>query len=368
MEMKKSYLTTILISMFAVCQFFICIELQGSETIPDNDKDSDINASVQGPTIFFKNPDFNFGQIFKGQKIEHIFEFENLGEDILNIGKVKTSCGCTAAMLTNNTIPPGKTGEIKAIFSSGSFTGNVTKSISVISNDPDHPSYKLTIYGEIIEDVTIKPKNIDFGSVYIGEKTDKTVTIKSQTMADFKIKNITTSKPFVNASIAEEVNGEYVIKAALVNNPEIGRFSGGIILETNSQLRKKVTIPFFGEIVGDITTYPNKIYYGYVDKGKELSQKLYVKVNKSNINISSIKTFPDYVSAEIIENLETNNPHYLIEVKLHSEAAIGKINGALELYTNSKIQPIIRIPIIGEIEKGFVETGLKPDSTKLQGK
>jgi len=55
---------------------------------------------------------------------------------------------------------------------------------------------------------------------------------------------------------------------------------------------------------------------------------------------------------KIIENIETNNPHYLIEVKLHSEAAIGKINGALELYTNSKIQPVIRIPIIGEIEEG----------------
>ena len=361
--MKKSYLTTILISMLAVCQLFIGVELTGTESAhglspagdyaPEgNDKDSDINTSVQGPKIFFKNPDFNFGQIFKGQKIEHIFEFENLGNDTLNIGKVKTSCGCTAAMLTNNTIPPGDTGEIRATFNSGTLTGNVTKSISVISNDPDHPSYKLTIYGEIIEDVTIKPKNIDFGSVYIGEKTDKTVTIKSHTMADFKIKNITTSKPFVNASIAEEENGEYVIKAALVNNPEIGRFSGGIILETNSPLQKKVIMPFFGEIVGDITTYPKKIYYGYVDKGKELSQKLYVKVNKSNITISGIKLFPDYVSAKIIENIATDNPHYLIEVKLLPEAPAGKIGGVLELYTNSKIQPVIRIPIIGEIEKG----------------
>lgn len=350
--MRNLYLTTILISIFAVYQFFICVESQGSETIPDNDKNSDINASAQGPTIFFENPDFNFGQIFKGQKIDHIYKFENRGNDVLNIGKVKTSCGCTAAILTSNMIPPGKTGEIMAVFSSGSSTGNVTKSITVISNDPDHPSYNLTISGEIIEDVSIRPKNIDFGSVHVGEKTDKTVTIRSQTVPDFKIIKIIPSKPFISASIAEEKNGEYVIKVTLENNPDVGRFSGGIHLETNSQMQEKVNIPFFGEIVGDITTYPNKIYYGFVTKGKELSQKLYVKVNKSNINISSIKTFPDYVSAKIIENLETNNPHYLIEVKLHSEATIGKINGVLELHTNSKIQPVIGIPIIGEIEKG----------------
>jgi hypothetical protein len=39
-------------------------------------------------------------------------------------------------------------------------------------------------------------------------------------------------------------------------------------------------------------------------------------------------------------------------VKLHAEAASGKIGGLLELYTNSKIQPVVIIPIMGEIEEG----------------
>jgi len=350
-RMNKPYFTTILLFMLAVCQFIICVELQGAGAIHDNDKVSDINVSAQGPVIFFENPDFNFGQIFKGQKIENIYEFENRGKDILNIEKVKTSCGCTAVILTNNTIPPGKKGEIKATFNSGSFSGNVTKSISVISNDPERPSCKLTISGEIIEDVSIKPRNIDFGSVYIGETTNKTVTIKSQTRPDFKIKKIIPSKPFINALITGEKNGEYVIKVALENNPEIGRFSGGIYLETNSQMQKKVTVPFFGEIVGDITTYPKKIYHGFVTRGKEVTNTLFVKINKSNIKILSIKTSPDYVSSKIVEQGETGNHHYLIEVKLHAEADAGQIGGILELYTNSKIQPVVRIPIIGEIEE-----------------
>ncbi len=46
--------------MVAVCQFIICVELQGAETIHGNDKVSDINVSAQGPTIFFEKPDFNF--------------------------------------------------------------------------------------------------------------------------------------------------------------------------------------------------------------------------------------------------------------------------------------------------------------------
>ncbi len=350
--MNKLYFTTILLFVLAVCQFTMCIELQGAEVIHGNDKDSDINVSAQGPEIFFENPDFNFGQIFKGQKIEHIYEFENRGKDILYIGKVKSSCGCTAVILTNNTIPPGKTGEIRATFNSKSYKGKVTKSISVISNDPERPSYKLTISGKIIEDVSVKPKNINFGLVYIGEKTNKTVTIKSQTKPDFKIKKISSSKPFINASIVEEKNGEYVIKVVLKDNHKIGRFSGGIYLKTNSRIQKKVNIPFFGEIVGDITTYPKRIYYGITTRGKELTQKLFVKINKINTKILEVKTFPDYVSTKIVEQGETDNPHYLIEVKLDAETTIGKINGVIELHTNSKIQPVVRIPIMGEIEEG----------------
>ena len=348
--MKKLSFTTSLIVLLIVWQFLLSVKSLEAANISAKDNYSDINTSIQHPTIFFKNPDFNFGQIYKGQKVEYIYEFENRGKDILEIKKVKTSCGCTAAMLTNDTIPPGETGEIKATFSSGSLSGNIKKSITVVSNDPDTPKYRLTISGEIIKDLIIKPENIDFGSVSVGEKTSKTISIKSQTEPDFKIKKITPSKPFINATIVGEKNGEYVIKIALKHNPVIGRFSGGIYLETNSQIQEKVNIPFFGEIAGDITIYPKKIYYGSVVKGNELTQKLYVKVNKSNVEILKIKIFPDYISARIVEKKESENPHYLIEVKLHSEAAIGNIGGVLELHTNSKIQPVTLIRIIGEIE------------------
>ena len=52
----------------------------------------------------------------------------------------------------------------------------------------------------------------------------------------------------------------------------------------------------------------------------------------------------------IIEKKESEKPHYLIEVRLDSEAAIGNIGGVLELHTNSEIQPVTLIRIIGEIE------------------
>ena len=44
-----------------------------------------------------------------------MFKLENQGNDTLEIKKVKPSCGCTVAILSNNTILPGNTGEVHHI-------------------------------------------------------------------------------------------------------------------------------------------------------------------------------------------------------------------------------------------------------------
>ncbi|MFQ5964161.1 MAG: DUF1573 domain-containing protein [Candidatus Scalinduaceae bacterium] len=350
--MKKIHSIILISLILPTIQLFSSKELLKADPPSiSGDKSINVNASNQHPIIFFENPNFNFGKIFKGQKVEYIYKFENRGNEVLKINKVKTSCGCTAVILTNKIIPPGETGDIKTTFNSGSYRGKVTKSITVKSNDPNSPNYKLTLTGEIKEAISVNPRNVNFGSIYIGEKIDKEITLKWLTESNLEIKKITSSKKFIYASIAEKNEEGYIIKVALTDTHIIGRFSGGIYVETNSSRQPKVTIPFFGEIIGDITTYPKIIYYGIVTKGKELTQKVFVKINKNDIKILNIKVSPDFLSTKIIERKEKNNPHFLIEMKLHKEATIGKLNGLLELHTSSKIQPIIKIPIIGKIRK-----------------
>ncbi len=351
--MKKLQLLIFLFFLPIATSLVFCTEFVKAETPPDIKVNEDVKTAVskdintQSPRIFFKSPNFDFGKIYKGQKVEHIFKFENQGNTDLNISKVKTSCGCTAAILTNKTIPAGKTGEIKTTFNSGSYKGKVTKSITVKSNDPGSPNYTLTISGVIAEIITTSPGKINFGSVYLGAETDKTITVSSD--SSFIIKKITPSKPFLNASITEKKESEYTIKITSKGNNEIGRYSGVINLETDNKIQPKLKIPFFGDTMGDITTYPSKIYYGHVKKGKERVQRVFVKFNKEKLEILDVKVTPDYLSTKIIENYKKNNAQFLIEVKLHENAAIGKIKGLLEINTDSKAQPNIKVPITGEV-------------------
>lgn len=360
--MKRLHLILFLFLALPAIPLFSCNNVINADSFPGDgvneksviikdvdaeNRDSNNGADEQSSVIYFEAPYFNFGKIIKGQKVEHIFKFKNRGNSDLKISKVKSSCGCTAAILTNKIIPSGENGEIKTTFKSGSYNGKVTKSITVKSNDPVSPSYTLTISGEIAEIISVSPKRINFGSVYIGGETNNTVTVTSD--SHFEIEKITPSRTFLQASIKAEDENGYTINITSKENHEIGRFSGVISLETDNTLQPKVKIPLFGEITGDITTYPKKLYYGNVKKGNEKTQKVFIKFNKEHMAISGIKITPDFLSAKIVENYKKNSAQFLIEVKLQKNAAVGKLKGLLEINTDSKVQPIIKVPIIGEV-------------------
>ena len=73
-----------------------------------------------------------------------------MGTDTLIIGRVHSSCGCTAALVSNDEIAPGDSAEIKATFRSKGFSGKVEKKIYVDTNDPAHYRITYKIKGEVI--------------------------------------------------------------------------------------------------------------------------------------------------------------------------------------------------------------------------
>lgn len=117
-----------------------------------------------GPKIKFKNEKWNVGKIKQGKVINHVFVFKNEGDETLKIRRVSTSCGCTAALISNKEISPGKEGKIKVTFNTRGYGGKLTKYIYVDSNDRTHPRKQLTVSAEI--EVPPQPR-IELDSYFI---------------------------------------------------------------------------------------------------------------------------------------------------------------------------------------------------------
>jgi hypothetical protein len=99
-------------------------------------------------TIALSESEFNFGNIKKGDKVEHVYEVTNTGTNPLVISEVKPGCGCTAPDFTKDPILPGKKGKITLHFDSSNFDGNVQKYADVYANVEKSP-VRLTFNANI---------------------------------------------------------------------------------------------------------------------------------------------------------------------------------------------------------------------------
>lgn len=99
-------------------------------------------------TVALSESNFDFGNIKKGNKVNHVYEITNTGTNPLIISEVKPGCGCTAPDFTKDPIMPGKKGKITLSFDSTNFDGAVQKYADVFANVENAP-IKLTFNANI---------------------------------------------------------------------------------------------------------------------------------------------------------------------------------------------------------------------------
>ena len=99
-------------------------------------------------TIALSQSNFDFGNIKKGDKVEHVYEVTNTGNNPLVISEVKPGCGCTVPDFSKEPIMPGKKGKVTLHFDSSNFDGNVNKYADVFANVEKAP-IKLTFTANI---------------------------------------------------------------------------------------------------------------------------------------------------------------------------------------------------------------------------
>lgn len=102
-----------------------------------------------GAMIYFPETQHDFGKVKEGEIVKYNFTFQNKGIQPLLIKDIRTSCGCTAAVVSEKNLNPGQTGAIKVEFDTKSRQGKVSKTITVISNDVSEPNKVITIYADV---------------------------------------------------------------------------------------------------------------------------------------------------------------------------------------------------------------------------
>jgi hypothetical protein len=191
---------------------------------------------------------WNFGSIPKGSIVSHAYKIKNIGQDTLNIVKVKPTCGCTTAPLSSNSIAPGQEADLTANFNSEKFNGRVNKQINIDTSDPIRPYLKV-IFTAIINNplltVTPDPAEVDFGDIKQGEKGHVKVTITNGEDKSVELaivdqgKSIKASLPAT--SIPAHGKAELTLDLAPQGNP--GAIQESVTIEAVDLPNSRFSIP-----------------------------------------------------------------------------------------------------------------------------
>lgn len=148
------------------------------------------------PQVLVPHPVFDFGRILAGEQVKAIFEVHNKGQVPLHISGVRTSCGCTTALMDQPTVAPGSLARIRATFQTHGRVGNQNKTISFNTNDPKAQKVELKLVGKVQPRLTAEPK-----AVYLKGGTDnqtvRTLLVNNYSNPDFKILNVSTSSKYI---------------------------------------------------------------------------------------------------------------------------------------------------------------------------
>ena len=305
-----------------------------------------------GPRISFDKLVFDFGKVDQGTKVVHTFSFKNTGDKDLEISSVKTSCGCTAAVSTEDKIAPNHKGTVQVTFDTKRFIGQRAKSVSVHSNDPLGRITTLTLRGEITTEVRATPEQLYMGRISRGSQKRHTVEISIASTNSARILEITNENPAVSLRILDRIaNGqEHVtpVRVGLSEEVVLGGFTDTITVKTTSKRKPLLKIPVFGTVEGDVTVVPAQVTFGVVRSGVEKKQEVKI-VNRAALPISirNAKSSEENVLVQIVE--DSPGKEFRLIMTVGPSGRVGKIRGTVEFMTSHPEERYFSIPIFGVV-------------------
>ena len=207
----------------------------------------------------FRETSFDFGKVKQGEILTHEFVFKNAGTQPLVVERVETTCGCTAALVSADKIPPGKEGKIKVTLDTHAYAGRMTRYVYLVSNDASSGRRELSVSVDI--EVPPSPKieldryNIDLGLSLEGEAPSAKVVIRnvgelelSVEMAHEQVKFFVAGRPaafplMVPAGRSVEVEFRFPPQT------RIGSLRDYIIVRSNDTYRSTQTVYFSRYVV-----------------------------------------------------------------------------------------------------------------------
>jgi hypothetical protein len=310
------------------------------------------------PDIQFDKRIHDFGAVLQDEKVDIIYKIYNKGQDYLVIDKVRTTCGCTAALLSSKLIAPGEEGEIKATYDSKGTMGDVMKAIHVYSNDPDEGKVQLVIQGHVTSFISVRPRYVNFDEKMRGKSYTKKLKVAPLGPNDnFKVlKTETTLKSITTKFYPVDQTNEYIVELTLKPDARVGALDETLTIHTNIEKKSSYTVDIKGTVISAVKLAPRHLVFNLTN-GEVLKKEIFVShYFGEKIKIKELNNPLDYVSTQVV-TIDEKSQRIVAHATGPSDT-LGRIQGNMELKMDDPNEPEMKI---------FVQMNVRPEVRVVPG-
>ena len=234
-----------IIYLFSIFILLLLFSLSSAEKKP-----------VVGPKIFMSEKEWDFGYIPQNAAVSHYFTIKNVGDDTLQIIKVRPGCACTYAPLKKEFLAPKDSTSLEVIFSSRNYQGSKTLVVAIFSSDTSNFSdidFTANIENEFPL-FQVEPSQVKFDSLKVEKNGPIKVTIMNKSTSTLNVAVTEKPKDFIDFQISKNsLNPKEKAEILLQVNRKAtpGPFQTNLTLDFSGQGPEKTryTLPISGTIL-----------------------------------------------------------------------------------------------------------------------
>jgi len=277
-----------------------------------------------GPRIVVDEPFKDFGEVIAGTKVVNDFVFRNTGKATLKILRLKASCGCTAAVVSDREVPPGGEATIRLDYTAKG-TGDFSNHVNVYHNAGGN-AIRVDIVGTSRPALDAPPL-IHLGQMHTGRRYERVVPLDIADGVALDIEAFGSTLPYIEAR-AERDGDDARLTVVFDGHPAPQAIDGWIWIDTDRPEDDRIVIPVRGSIAGDLQADPPRLYLGTVPTGRSVSKPVRVWAKGREVGDLEVELDgPDWVSHKI----EKDGDDVVVTVSLSADAAGGRSVGRLKL-------------------------------------
>lgn len=304
-------------------------------------------ADGDRPIIACDEPVHDFGTVWRGPALKHNFTIRNNGVSVLKIKRVKPSCGCTVTQGYPKELRPGETGQFGFKLQSAKLHGKFEKSITITSNDPARPTFRVRLRGTVKQYVEMTPNNVQFGKLYGDEPVERIIKLTNNTEDQLKLEIVSKPQGNFDVDLIETTPGQaYELRVTAKPPFKPGQINQRIQLETNIEKQKSFIVLVRGTVPERIDVSPTLLTIRPPSANAPRPLTRIVRITNYGPEPTTIlEALIDDPDITVRVNEQRAGKAYTIQLQIPPGHIIPPAGRTLVIKTSDPVKPTITIPV-----------------------